>query len=66
MSESRRQEVELQLRIEQARQDGVGTEQAQDRGMSRTQVRAPLPKLPKFDESTTDRVRERGRDLVTG
>ena len=51
MSESRRQELELQLRIEQARQDGVGTEQAQDRGVPRTQVRAPLPKLPKFDES---------------
>ena len=51
MSESRRQELELQLRIEQARQDRVGTEQAQDTGVSRTQVRAPLPKLPKFDES---------------
>ena len=55
MSESRRQELELQLRIEQARQDGVGMEQAQDRGMSCTQVRAPLPKLPKFDESKDGR-----------
>ena len=49
--EARRLELELQLQIEQVRQNGADGNQRQERIGAPAQVKAPLPKLPKFDES---------------
>ena len=46
--EARRLELELQLQIEQVRQNDADGNQRQG---GPAQVKAPLPKLPKFDES---------------
>ena len=49
--EARRLKLELQLQIEQVRQNGADGNQRQERIGAPAQVKAPLPKLPKFDES---------------
>ena len=48
---ARRQELELQLQIEQARQANAGADPGVGRAAGPAQVKAPLPKLPRSDES---------------
>ena len=48
--EAEQRRLELQLRIEEARQGGQARRDENDRDRVQGQAKAPLPRLPKFDE----------------